>query len=55
MQILEDHFVNVFLFFIFMVLLQMPFAMGFCLFKGDFGEIVQPHPYTTTRLIFLVR
>ena len=21
--------------------------MGFCLFKGDFGKIGQPHPYTT--------
>ena len=29
--------------------------MGFCLFKGDFGKIGQPHPYTTARLIFLVR
>ena len=32
--------------------------MGFCLFKGHFGKIGktgQPHPYTTARLIFLVR
>ena len=32
--------------------------MDFCLFKGDFGkisEIGQPHSYTMTRLIFLVR
>ena len=32
--------------------------MGFCLFKSDFGKIGkigQPHPYTTARLIFLVR
>ena len=38
--------------------LQMPFANGFCLFKSDFGKIGkigQPHPYTTARLIFLVR
>ena len=34
----------------------MPFANGFCLFKGDIGKIGkigQPHPCTTARLIFL--
>ena len=38
-----------------MVLLQIHLLMGFCLFKGNFGKIGQPHPYTRARLIFLVR